>query len=1307
MSQTAPHQFNITDFGAISDTTRLSTTAINKAIEACSKTGGGRVLIPPGNFKSGTITLLNNTELYLERGAVLYGSTDPRDYPRQRQPLYRSQKDPGGWYALIYAEGKKNIGITGFGTIDGQGARQFPANLAKGFEDRDGRPRNILFISCRNIAIENITLLNSGIWNQHYLDCENISIDHIRVYNHSNRNNDGIDLDGCRHATLSNSILDSDDDCITLKSTGISPCEDIVIDNCIASSFCNAIKCGTESTGGFKNIMISNCIVKPSACLTEPVFKTSRIGQTGISLEITDGGTMDGVIVNNIMIEGTECPIFVRLANRARKHTDEAPTPPQGSMRNISISNITAYNTGNLSSSITGIPGARIENITLDHIRITNKGGVKEGEYIGDLTKVPELPAGYPDPTKWGNLPSYGFFIRHVKEISLSDIMLRSVTKETRQPIVSDDAGIQFTNFRTDSDTPAPPDTSASPNLVTNPGFEEGQDPWQLDNWMKNDVLMERDSKNPHSGNWSMKVQLVKALNLPVVTLAFPHLPLRPGSDIQVRFWARGVSNGANLTVMVRKEIEPRISYLRTEMNLTDEWQEHIYTIQLPSDVIAFVPSLRFVLNQPGVCWIDDVSIVELPPMDNGPVPTINPIRNPSFEAGTDGWTATFRRREFGTPSQESGNGIPAPDDARLETATDNTAPAGQRFLSVKIDPGCRSVLTSAYFPARYGHKGLLHFFLRSDGVHPFDAGIGSGVNSSSSIRVQPQKTSATWQQFTLPVTLRPAQDGVYFVCLRFNEPGNYDLDAVSFTEEEHPDITLYPSATSIQAVAGAPIANLYALNDPASFKLVMAGEQPGFSTTCQIDILNYREEKIGEVTVPVAGNEKGYGETIFKTPTQAFGAFRLEAHRANSRAILAEQIYSVLPSLPPPGDRPDSYFGGHVDLSPYNLEIARKAGYRWLRMWPPLLTTWIAGEPKPGIWNFPTDVVARAARQGFQLSGILGTAPDFKADIDSKSSVGNRWSHGYPPGSLTEWKEYVARCTNAFYPYIHTWEIWNEPDGGYLQVKPGTKKAEIYLSLLKAAREVLDSVAKPITLMGPAVANINTSLGWEVLQQGGGRWMDAFSFHFYSLAAGGDNPDDAYVLPLLQKFRTYRNRLGEPMPLWHSEGGMYLQGAQSWLPVYRIPSSSPAKKQFGAASMVRAALFFKAMGVKHYFDFELTATAAGQEINGDMTAGFIEVTGIPGPGIAAHAAMVAITEDTDPAGFDDFPFHSARVKVAHFKKATATIDVYWSDRATPLKESAKLKPTDKVLDMMGNPVAPEAALTGEFPLYIIRTKEK
>ena len=105
-------------------------------------------------------------------------------------------------------------------------------------------------------------------------------------------------------------------------------------------------------------------------------------------------------------------------------------------------------------------------------------------------------------------------------------------------------------------------------NLITNPGFEEGQEPWQLDNWMKNEVSWSRDPGNPHSGGWSMKVELTKVLNGPNLMLAFPHLPLRGQTAVRVRFWARGVSNGANLTVMVRREIEPRITYLRTEMNL-------------------------------------------------------------------------------------------------------------------------------------------------------------------------------------------------------------------------------------------------------------------------------------------------------------------------------------------------------------------------------------------------------------------------------------------------------------------------------------------------------------------------------------------------------------------------------------------------------------------------------------------------------------------------------------------------------------------------------------------------------------------
>jgi polygalacturonase len=427
---TKAQQYNIFDYGAKSDTNVISTEAINKAIMACNSKGGGQVVIPTGQFKSGTIVLKSNVELHFESGSVLLASTDTSDFPRQAQPAYRSQKDPGGWYALIYAEGQTNIRITGYGTIDGQGARQTPRLTTGG--DLDGRPRNLLLISCNNVLVEGITMLNAGIWNQHYLNCEDVQIHRLKVYNHCNRNNDGLDIDGSRRVVVSDCIIDSDDDAIVLKSTGMAGCENVVITNCIVSSFTNAIKCGTESTGGFRNINIGNCVVKRSISKVPPIFGRTNIGISGISLEIVDGGIMEGVTVHDIMIEETECPIYVRLGNRARKHISEAPVPPLGQMRNIHISNITAYNTGNYTASITGVNAAKIENISLSHVRLVNRGGLKQGDFIANIDSVKEDEKGFPEPTVWKNLPVFGLFMRHVKDISVTDVSLVNTQSDPR-----------------------------------------------------------------------------------------------------------------------------------------------------------------------------------------------------------------------------------------------------------------------------------------------------------------------------------------------------------------------------------------------------------------------------------------------------------------------------------------------------------------------------------------------------------------------------------------------------------------------------------------------------------------------------------------------------------------------------------------------------------------------------------------------------------------------------------------------------------------------------------------------------------
>lgn len=436
--------FFITDYGAIGDGETLNTNSIQKAIDACATSGGGKVIIPSGTFRSGTILLKSNVEIHFEHNSILLSSTNVADFPLQPIPKYRSHKDQlGGFNALIYAEGQENIALTGSGTIDGQGPLHKPMpNPVAG--DIDGRPRNILLISCKNIKIEGLRMLNAPIWNQHYLDCEDVFINNIYVYSHGGRNNDGIDIDGCRRVVLSNSIIDSDDDGIVLKSTGAAPCEDIVITNCVVSSFCNAIKAGTETTGGFKNVSISNCVIKPSKEKGKPIWDTPRIGVSGLSLMIVDGGTLEAFTVNNLIIQGTESPIYIRLGNRARPHTPGAVVDKIGEVKNISISNVVAYDTGTWGSSITGLEGHPIKNISLSNIRLFSKGGLKMGDFN---TTVEEDEKGYPHAVTYGNLPSHSLFIRHAEGISIDNLNMSTEMPDARFPIIVDDVkGLQIKN---------------------------------------------------------------------------------------------------------------------------------------------------------------------------------------------------------------------------------------------------------------------------------------------------------------------------------------------------------------------------------------------------------------------------------------------------------------------------------------------------------------------------------------------------------------------------------------------------------------------------------------------------------------------------------------------------------------------------------------------------------------------------------------------------------------------------------------------------------------------------------------------
>jgi len=427
--------YSIVDYGAKADTTVLSTQAVQRAIDECSKAGGGRVVVPTGIYKIGTIELRSNVNLHLEHGATLYGSTDLRDY-RPMKSGYISLRTQTETIQLIYADGVSNVVIDGYGTIDGRG-RTF--KKLSWNDEGITRPHLLRFIQSQDIVVRDITLRNSGCWMQHYLACDRLRIDGIKVENRNNYNNDALDLDGCHEVIVTNMTADSDDDAITLKSTSPRLCENIRISDCVVSSHCNAIKLGTETNGGFRNINISGIVVKPSYNQQEKFFG-QWIGTSAISLEIVDGGVLENVNVSDITVTGTESPIFVRLGNRARGYQTGVPVTRVGTINGVHIDNVQIREAGRYGCSITGLPGHPVENVRLSRISLSHAGGITASELpaIADSLSN-EKEKEYPEATMWGPLPAKGFYVRHARNVSFDDVEILTTKPDVRPDFVRED----------------------------------------------------------------------------------------------------------------------------------------------------------------------------------------------------------------------------------------------------------------------------------------------------------------------------------------------------------------------------------------------------------------------------------------------------------------------------------------------------------------------------------------------------------------------------------------------------------------------------------------------------------------------------------------------------------------------------------------------------------------------------------------------------------------------------------------------------------------------------------------------------
>lgn len=423
---------NVSKYGVDGTGKTVNTVIIQRLIDSCSKAGGGVIYFPPGRYLTGTIILKSGVTINIGKGATLLGSPNVSDYI-QIKPKYIALRTARESRQLIYAEDQENIALKGEGTIDGQGI-----NFVRDGDDEGiTRPHLIQFINCRNVEVTDLNMRNSGAWMQHYLACTNLKIRGLNVYNHNNYNNDGIDIDGCEDVTISDCIIDSDDDGICLKSTGARACRNVSITNSIVSSHCTAIKLGTESSGGFENIVISNCVVRPSKH-PRTDFYGLALGHSALSIEMVDGGLLENLLINNISVDETTVPIFIRLGDRGRKYHHTQAQPGVGALKHVIISNFFARTSSTFSSSITGIPGKNAEHILLSNVRIVNTS--KSSMIKLEQVEIPEKIKDFPIATMFGDsLPASGFYVRHANNIEFNNVTVVTEEGDTRPVYYFDD----------------------------------------------------------------------------------------------------------------------------------------------------------------------------------------------------------------------------------------------------------------------------------------------------------------------------------------------------------------------------------------------------------------------------------------------------------------------------------------------------------------------------------------------------------------------------------------------------------------------------------------------------------------------------------------------------------------------------------------------------------------------------------------------------------------------------------------------------------------------------------------------------
>ena len=405
----ASKDFVITAFGGKGDGATDNTEALAKAVQACHDQGGGRVVVPAGEYLTGPVHLLSNVNLHVAKGATLKFYTDPKRYLPAVFTRWEGM-ELMGYSPLVYAFGQTNVGLSGEGTLDGQAdvdtwwpwkggkewgkAQKFPtqdaarANLMRDMEagvppaqrhyseGANLRPPFVQFYQCKNVLIENIRIIRAPFWLLNPVLSENVTVRGVHLES-LGPNSDGCNPESCKNVVIENGWFNTGDDCIAIKSGRnadgrrlATPSENIVISGCKMLAGHGGVVIGSEISGGARNVFVENCQMSSPDLERGIRIKTNAMR----------GGVIENLRVRNIVIGQVMDAIVINFYYEEGDAGKFDPT-----VRNIFIENLLCQEAQRV-FHVRGFERAKIENLSVKNAYFVQAGEVGTLENIGSLT---------------------------------------------------------------------------------------------------------------------------------------------------------------------------------------------------------------------------------------------------------------------------------------------------------------------------------------------------------------------------------------------------------------------------------------------------------------------------------------------------------------------------------------------------------------------------------------------------------------------------------------------------------------------------------------------------------------------------------------------------------------------------------------------------------------------------------------------------------------------------------------------------------------------------------------------------------